>query len=195
LTFSGKPVDAAAQSDLTGSKPEAAATPKGAKTTACIVLAGALLTSIVAGNILGVGLLSGTSTETTGSAEIATVAAADLAGAAGTLNPQSAPALTAEAQACRAPLGWMTLAKTPGAQGGTVRIRSGVYLSPAFTVTDAPQRIAIPFPAAYSAGRGQITVEGAAGGVQLTLTPTWAAANLRGVGIINVSWNTGKPCG
>jgi hypothetical protein len=193
--FPGTRVDAATQNDSTGSTPETATASKGVKVTAGIVVAGVLLTGIVAGGLLGGGLRSGTPADATGSAEMTTVSTADLTGAAGTLSPQSAPALTAEAKACHAPLGWMTLTKSAGTQGGTVRIRSGVYLSPPFTVSDAPQRIAIPFPTAYSVGRGQITVEGAATGVELTLTPTWTAPSLQGVGIINVWWNTSKPCG
>jgi hypothetical protein len=43
----------------------------------------------------------------------------------------------------------VTLVKAPGSPSGTVRVRSGSYLSPAFHVTEAPQRVAIPYPAPY----------------------------------------------
>jgi hypothetical protein len=188
-------VAAATQTQSTESTPNTATSSKGFTGRAGIVVAGTLITGIVAGCILGGGLHSSASPNAAGPAEMATVSSADLSGAAGTLTPQSASALRADAQACRVPLGWMTLTKMPGTQGGTVRIRSGFYLSPAFTVTDAPQRIAIPFPTVYSVGRGQITVEGAATGLQLTLNPTWSAATLQGVSAINVFWNTNKPCG
>ena len=166
---------------------------KGIVTAIIGPLAGAVLTGIIAGSVLAGGAIRPGAP--TGTAEIATVASADLTGAAGTLNPQSATALSAEARSCRAPLAVMTLSKASGAQGGAVRIRSGSYVSPSFTVSDVPQRIAIPFPTPYATGHGQITVEGAATGVQLTLTPTWSATTLQGMGVINLLWNTDKPCG
>jgi hypothetical protein len=89
----------------------------------------------------------------------------------------------------------MTLTRQPGAAGGTIRVRSGAYLSPAFRVTDVAQRIAIPFPTPYATGAGTLSVEGAATGVQLTLYPTWTAAQLSGAGVINLIWRTDKPCG
>ena len=186
-------MDAASQNISTGSASQTGATSKGVVTAIIGPLAGAVLTGIIAGSVLAGGAIRpGVPTST---AEIATVAPADLTGASSTLNPQSAAALSAEARSCRAPLAVMTLSKASGAQGGAVRIRSGSYVSPSFTVSDAPQRIAIPFPTPYATGHGLITVEGAATGVQLTLTPTWSPTTLQGVGIINLIWNTGKPCG
>jgi hypothetical protein len=152
-----------------------------------------VLTGIIAGGILAGGTVQ--SGVPAGASEIATVAPADLTGAATSLNPLSAAALSAEAKSCRAPLAVMTLSKAEGTRGGAVRIHSGSYISPWFTVSDAPQRIAIPFPTPYPTGHGQITVEGAATGVQLTLTPSWTPTTLQGVGVINLLWNTGKPCG
>jgi hypothetical protein len=186
-------VDAASQNDPTGSASQTGAQSKGVVTAIIGPLAGAVLTGIIAGSVLAGGAIQPRA-PTVGS-EIATVAPADLTGAAATLNPQSAGQLSAEARSCRAPLAVMTLSKAPGTQGGAVRIRSGSYLSPSFTVSDAAQRIAIPFPTPYATGHGQVTVEGAATGVQLTLTPTWSATTLQGMGVINLIWNTGKPCG
>jgi hypothetical protein len=88
----------------------------------------------------------------------------------------------------------MTLTKTPGAAGGVIRVHSGAYVSPPFRLGDAPQRVAVPFPAPYAAGHGQMWVEGVASGVELTLYPTWTAPQLAGRGLINLIWNTDKAC-
>jgi hypothetical protein len=152
-----------------------------------------LLTGAIAGGVLMSGGQSPPAV--TDASQISSVDPVDLAGAGTTLAAEKQAALIAEAKACRAPLAVLTLSRAAGAAGGVIRIRSGSYLSPAFRVGDAPQRIAIPFPAPYAAGRGALSVEGEATGVQLTLFPTWAAANLAGKGAINLVWRTDKPCG
>jgi len=154
---------------------------------------GILLTGAIAGGVL---ISGGQSPPALGDAsEISTIDPVDLAAAGTTLAAENQAALIGEAKTCRAPLAVLTLSRAAGADGGVIRIRSGSYLSPAFRVGDAPQRIAIPFPAPYAAGRGTLSVEGEATGVQLTLFPTWSAANLAGKGVINLVWHTDRPCG
>ena len=60
----------------------------------------------------------------------------------------------ADAKSCKAPIASVVLVKRPGTASALVRIRSGDDSSPAFQVTDIPQRIAIPYPAPYPTGRG-----------------------------------------
>ncbi len=120
------------------------------------------------------------------------VALADVAEAVTSLAPNVAAALGEEAKSCKAPLAEVILKNAPGAAPGLVRIRSGSYLSPAFTLTDAPQRIAIPFPTPYETGRGVIVVEGAGSGATITLYPTITVAS--GSYPINIWWIPRKSC-
>ncbi len=57
-------------------------------------------------------------------------------------------ALVEDAQRCRIPLVSMTLSRGTAAIGSTIRIRSGSYVSPYFTVTEEMQRFAVPLPCA-----------------------------------------------
>jgi len=120
-----------------------------------ITIAGALVTAGIATAAVVPGLIGGKSGPA-GDAEptLSQLAPTDIATALPTLDPATSKAAVDEAKACKAPLGWVTLVKRPGGRGGMVRIRSGSYLSPPFQVTDAPQRIAIPYPAPYPTGRG-----------------------------------------
>jgi hypothetical protein len=120
------------------------------------------------------------------------VALADVAEATTTLAPGAAAAMGEEAKSCKTPLAEVVLKNTPGAAPGLVRIRSGSYLSPSFMLTDAPQRIAIPFPTPYQTGRGVIVVEGANAGATITLDPTATATS--GNFPINVWWVPKKSC-
>jgi hypothetical protein len=122
------------------------------------------------------------------------VATADLAGAAATLDPAVAQQTVSDAKACKAPIAWVTLAKLPGGTGGMVRIRSGSYLSPAFALSDAPQRVAIPYPAPYATGRGVLWMVGEAKGLDVHLYPGWSTASLDGAAAINVWWIPTDPC-
>src|SRR5258708_19402744 len=54
----------------------------------------------------------------------------------------------------------MTIAKGTATIGSTVRIRSGSYVSPFFTVTEAMQRIAVPYPAPYGSGGRTLSRQG-----------------------------------
>jgi hypothetical protein len=120
------------------------------------------------------------------------VALTDVTEAVKTLASNAAAALGEEAKSCKAPLAEVVLKNAPGAAPGLVQIRSGSYLSPPFTLTDAPQRIAIPFPTPYQTGRGVIVVEGASSGATITLYPTITVAS--GSYPINIWWTPGKSC-
>lgn len=112
------------------------------------------------------------------------------------LAPQSAGALAGDARQCKVPLASVTVATstTAGApQTGTIRIRSGSYLSPPIVVGPAPQRVAIPFPAPYPTGKGVLVVEGAARGLNVWLTPGSSFAQIDGPAPINVVWTPKTP--
>lgn len=115
--------------------------------------------------------------------------------AADTLAPEEKDKVVAEAKACTAPLASMRLSKTTSQGGGVVRIRAGNYLSPAFNVADTPINIAVPFPAPYETGKGEIVLEGPAKDVFVQLTPGLKMDQAAGALRIPVIWDTSKPCG
>ncbi len=82
----------------------------------------------------------------------------------------------------------------PTAPGGIFRIRSGTYLSPFYAVTDAPQRIAYPFPGPYETGAGDISIEGWVAGTRLYLSPTLGPTAINGKLIVHVRWRVEKSC-
>jgi hypothetical protein len=129
---------------------------------------------------------------TAGEPAIQQVALADVAQAMTTLAPSAATAMGEEAKSCKAPLAEVMLKNAPGATPGVVRIRSGSYVSPPFTLTDAPQRIAIPFPTPYQSGRGVIVVEGASTGATISLYPTNTVTSASFP--INIWWTPQKSC-
>ena len=77
---------------------------------------------------------------------------------------------------------------------GSIRIRSGDYLSPSIRVTDSPRRIAVPFPAPYPNGRGFLSVEGSARGLTVWLSPGRYVGTLDGAAPITVVWTPKNPC-
>ena len=129
---------------------------------------------------------------TAGEPAIQQVALTDISGAVTTLAPNAAALMGEEAKSCKAPLAEVVLKNAPGAAAGLVRIRSGSYVSPPFTLTDAPQRIAIPFPTPYQSGRGVIVVEGATTGATISLYPTNTVTS--GSFPINIWWTPQKSC-
>jgi hypothetical protein len=122
------------------------------------------------------------------------VAHRDISEAAATLLPSAAGALVDDAERCKIPLVSMTISKGTAAVGSIVRIRSGSYVSPYFTVTEAMQRIAVPYPAPYGSGAGTFIVEGNATGAILGLTPTKTLLDLPGTQSIPVVWGAVSPC-
>jgi hypothetical protein len=125
---------------------------------------------------------------------ISFVAQGDIAAAATTLVPSAAGPLVEEAKSCKIPLASVTIAKGTAAVGSTIRIRSGSYVSPYFTVTDAMQRVAVPYPAPYNAGSGLITIEGNAQGAILGLSPSKVMIDLPAAQTIPVTWRVVNPC-
>jgi hypothetical protein len=126
---------------------------------------------------------------------LSALAVADIPSALPTLDPAASKAAVDDAKNCRAPLAWVRLVQRPGGRGGMVRIRSGAYLSPPIQVSDVPQRIAIPYPGPYPAGRGVLSLVGDADEVWFYLTPGWFLPTLKGTASINVHWTLGNPCG
>jgi len=161
-----------------------------------ITIIGALITGGIATAIVMPDVIRGKPSGPAGDAEpiLSQLPPNDIATALPTLDPSTSKGAVDDAKACKAPLGWVTLVKRPGGRGGMVRIRSGSYLSPPFQVTDAPQRIAIPYPAPYPTGRGVLSLVGDADEVWFYLTPGWFVPNLKGTASINVHWTVGNPC-
>src|SRR5215831_1872677 len=161
-----------------------------------ITIIGALVTAGIATAAVFPGLIGGKPSGPTGDAEptLAALAPTDIAIALPTLDPVTSKAAVEDAKSCKAPLAWVTLVKRPGSRGGMVRISSGAYLSPPFQLTDAPQRIAIPYPAPYPTGLGVLSLVGDADEVWFYLTPGWFLQTLKGTASINVHWTPGNPC-
>jgi hypothetical protein len=125
---------------------------------------------------------------------LAQVAPSEIAQASLTLDLRTAQQVVTDAKSCKAPMAYVTIAKESGARGGVIRIQSGSYVSPPFQVTDAPSRVAIPFPAPYPSGAGAISILGSASGLAVSLTPTWRVDTLNGSAQRNVVWTPGKAC-
>jgi hypothetical protein len=116
----------------------------------------------------------------------------DINAALPTLDPGTSKAAVDDARNCKVPLAWVTLTQRNG-HGGMVRIRSGSYLSPPIKLTPAPQRVAVPYPAPYPAGRGVLQLIGEADQVGFYLTPG-GIHNVNGVYPVNVRWQVRNPC-
>jgi hypothetical protein len=117
-------------------------------------LAPPLIAALVAGIAIAAMLSSQRSSGE--GAELASVAGFEIDAAATTMNPAGAKDAVDDARSCRVPLAEITLAAATGTTP-TIRVHSGSYVSPSYVLTDQPQRIAIPFPAAYPSGRGVIS--------------------------------------
>jgi hypothetical protein len=109
------------------------------------------------------------------------------------LDPGTSKAAVDDAKNCKVPLAWVTLTQRPGEHGDLVRIRSGSYVSPPIKLTPAPQRVAIPYPAPYPAGRGVLTLVGEANQVGFYLTPG-GIHDVDGAYSVNVRWQVRSPC-
>ena len=125
---------------------------------------------------------------------IAVVSRAEIDQARTTMDPVTSAAAVEDAKTCKAPLAYVTLASAAPDTTSTIRIRSGSYLSPPFTVTASAQRVAVPFPTPYLTGAGVLTVEGQATQLLVSLSPMKRFENLSGVGTINVWWTPKNPC-
>ena len=154
---------------------------------------GGLLVIAAAGMVAmqaGIGIKSGDPAHPT----LSFVDQRDIGAAATTLTPSAATALVEDAQRCKIPLVSMTISKGTAALGSTIRIRAGSYVSPYFTITEAVQRIAVPYPAPYGSGAGTYVIEGTAAGAIVGLTPTKVLIELPGTQSIPVVWRVVSPC-
>src|SRR5215475_456253 len=169
---------------------------RGPSRSILITIIGAVVTAEIATAAVFSDLISGKPPGPAGNAEptLSALAPTDITTALSTLDPATSKAAVEDAKSCKAPLAWVTLVKRPGSRGGMVRINSGTYLSPPFQLTDAPQRIAIPYPAPYPTGRGVLSLVGDADEVWFYLTPGWFIPTLKGTASINVHWTPGNPC-
>jgi hypothetical protein len=116
----------------------------------------------------------------------------DINAALPTLDPITSKTAVDDAKNCKAPLAWVTLTQRNG-HGGMVRVRSGQYLSPPIKLTPAPQRVAVPYPAPYPAGRGVLTLVGEADQVGFYLKPG-GISDVNGAYSVNVRWQVRNPC-
>jgi hypothetical protein len=170
-----------------------AASNKARRSAAVVAAVGVLLTLGAAGlawKNAGIGIMSGDAVQPT----IIFVAHSDIGAAATTLTPSAAGALVEDAERCKIPLVSLTIARGTASIGRTVRIRSGSYVSPYFTITEAMQRIAVPYPAPYGSGAGTFVVEGTATGAILGLAPGKILTELPAAQSIPVVWRTTSPC-
>lgn len=118
----------------------------------------------------------------------------DIADAVATLTPSAAAPLMEDAKRCRIPLAEVVVSRGTAATGSVFRIRSGNYLSPLFTVSDVPQRIAIPYPSPYGSASGTILLDGTANGAVIGLSPAQTLTSLPGEQTIPVVWRPITPC-
>ena len=140
----------------------------------------------------------GTATQAAGTASIsqmAEVAPQDMGAALDTvgITPQQTAQIL-EKEACSRHLAWVTIMRSPGAPPGRIRLQSGDYFSPVFELTDAPVRVALPYPAPYPSGQGTITVMGATADAIVALTPPWHVAAQTGLNARQVRWSPAAGC-
>lgn len=121
------------------------------------------------------------------------LAPADINAALPTLDPATSKTAVDDAKNCKAPLAWVTLTQRAGGNGGMVRVRSGLYLSPPIKLSPTPQRVAVPYPAPYPAGRGVLTLVGQADQVGFYLRPG-GVQDVNGTYSVNVRWQVRSPC-
>ena len=150
---------------------------------------------LIGGLIAGIVIAGALSPQRSGGegADLASVAGTQIDAATATMDLDAAKGAVADAKSCRVPLAEITLAAASGTTS-TVRVRSGSYVSPPFTLTDRPQRIAIPYPAPYPTGRGTLSIEGQASNLAVALTPTWNVNFLTGTAVRNVIWTPKAGC-
>jgi hypothetical protein len=158
-------------------------------TAILLEMVGGLLT---AGAILF--CVNGGMTEFAKISSLSIVAASEITDAKRTLDPAVSEQLVEQAKKCTAPLAYVTVSKTTYHSSGTFRIHSGSYVSPPYKLTDEPQRIAIPFPAPFPTGSGQISIEGEATGTLISLSPGWRIESLHNSATQPVIWDSSKPC-
>lgn len=152
---------------------------------------GGALTALAVGTVIATSVIAPSPSN---GSQLFMVAQSDITDAASTLSSQGAAPIVDNAKRCTVPMGNLVLSRSGAGQSGLIRIRSGGYLSPPFALTEMPQRIAIPYPADYSAGKGQIYIEGSADNAVVSLAPTVTIPKQSGSTPISVWWTPRKPC-
>jgi hypothetical protein len=189
------PAEKSASATQSATPARPAATPaKSPRNTAVIGIVGLVLTLAAAGFVLSKSDIGGLGGGDPAQPTLNYVAQSDIGAAATTLTPSAAGALVDDAQRCKIPLVSMTIEKGTAAIGSTIRIRSGSYVSPYFTITEGVQRVAVPYPAPYGAGSGTMVIEGSANGAIVGFTPVRKMIDLPGTQTIPVVWRPVNPC-
>ena len=154
-----------------------------------------VLVIVLASLLFGLGLASIAGRQAvSGPAGLAAVAQTEIDAAILSMDASAGAKAGEDARQCKAPLAFVTIKSEPGTAAETVRIRSGGYVSPPLVLSGEPRRIAVPFPAPYPAGKGELVVEGITSKVTLWLTPAVTLSSQAGVNRIPVVWSTANPC-
>jgi hypothetical protein len=128
--------------------------------------------------------------------ELAQVDGRDLAAALTTMNGSDAflAQFKQRAGGCPQPLAWVSVAQTSGQPPGQVRLRSGNYISPTFSLSEVPVRVAIPYPGPYETGHGRLTALDAGGSATIALLPAWRVPARDGGATREVTWHATRHC-
>jgi hypothetical protein len=148
----------------------------------------------VAGGVLGGGVVGAVISKHPTTWQLETVPTAALPQVETTLIPEDRARLIDEARRCREPLAQVFIWHSPATRGGTVSLISGSYHSPSFPLKTVPSMVAIPFPAPYASGRGQLTVVGEASDFGMALSPQYVMAHIEGAVLIRVRWAPVEGC-
>jgi hypothetical protein len=125
--------------------------------------------------------------------ELAEVSDGELTSAITTLDVPVQQQFAERSSGCRQPLAWVALASASDQAGIKIRLLSGSYYSPTYTLTPSPIRVAVPFPTPYETGRGTLVVLNANGSAIVALTPAWRTPS-QGQNVHNVVWRPGSRC-
>src|SRR6266702_3964383 len=165
----------------------------GSSRGALIGIAGAIVIAAIAGVVVVPNIVRDKPPVVGEESTLEVLVPADINAALPTLDPGTSKAAVDDAKNCKAPLGWVTLTQQPSGHGDMVRVRSGSYLSPPIKLATTPQRVAVPYPAPYPAGRGVLTLVGEADQVGFYLTPG-GVHDVNGTYSVNVHWQVRNPC-
>lgn len=127
---------------------------------------------------------------------IGDVSPAELSAADNTLAglPAAKEQLKQADRACGAHLAQVTVSATTPGQVTLFRLWSGGYVSPEFTLRNVPLRVALPYPAPYAVGHGQIGVAANGAHVVLALSPAVTVVPQPGIVVQNVHWTPDPRC-
>ena len=177
-----------------GASPAARAADRGDGTGAALGLAIALGSGLMFA-VWGLPRLTGEDGSAASTGRLAEVAPGEMAGALSTMDlPSADRARLADGKACRARLAWVSIVPAPGQHGVRIRLQSGHYFSPMFTLGEQPVRVALPYPAPYAAGHGTLGVFTVGGAGIVGLRPAWRVAASDGEARRAVTWQPDKGC-